>query len=127
MPKGSFVFDSHALLKFFAEGKGDERVLHLLEEIKKTGATKYTNAMNFGKIIYATKRDFNDLKKTEVLALGLDELLGVIFLLFYGSLDQFRAVSLDEDPFHIYERHPFAAELAHLLSFPFIFLDVIFD
>jgi ribonuclease VapC len=68
MPKGPFVFDSHALLKFFQKEKGYERVLHLLEEIKKTGATKYINAINLGEIIYATKREFGDQKKLEVLA-----------------------------------------------------------
>jgi len=68
MPKGPFVFDSHALLKFFQKEKGYERILDLLEEIKKTGATKYINAINLGEIIYATKREFGDQKKLEVLA-----------------------------------------------------------
>jgi len=68
MPKGPFVFDSHALLKFFQKEKGYERILELLEEIKKTGATKYINAFNLGEIIYATKREFGDQKKLEVLA-----------------------------------------------------------
>jgi len=68
MPKGPFVFDSHALLKFFQKEKGYERVIHLLEEIKKTGATKYINAINLGEIIYTTKREFGDQKKLEVLA-----------------------------------------------------------
>jgi PIN domain nuclease of toxin-antitoxin system len=45
MPKGSFIFDSHALLKFFQKEKGYEKVVHLLEEIKKSGATKYINAI----------------------------------------------------------------------------------
>jgi len=68
MPKGPFVFDSHALLKFFQKEKGYEKVLHLLEEMKKTGATKYINAINLGEIIYMTKREFGDQKKLEVLA-----------------------------------------------------------
>ena len=68
MPKGPFVFDSHTLLKFFQKEKGYERILDLLEEIKKTGATKYINAINLGEIIYATKREFGDQKKLEVLA-----------------------------------------------------------
>jgi PIN domain nuclease of toxin-antitoxin system len=38
MPKGPFVFDSHALLKFFQKEKGYEKVLHLLEQIKRAGA-----------------------------------------------------------------------------------------
>ncbi len=68
MPKGPFIFDSHALLKFFQKEKGYEKVIHLLEEIKKSGATKYINAVNLGEIIYSTKREFGDQKKLEVLA-----------------------------------------------------------
>jgi len=68
MPKGPFIFDSHALLKFFQKEKGHEKVVHLLEEIKKTGAMKYINALNLGEIIYSTKREFGDQKKLEVLA-----------------------------------------------------------
>lgn len=68
MPKGPFIFDSHALLKFFQKEKGHEKVLHLLQEIKRAGATKYINAINLGEIIYTTKREFGDQKKIEVLA-----------------------------------------------------------
>ena len=68
MPKGPFIFASHALLKFFQKEKGYEKVVHLLEEIKKAGATKYINAVNLGEIIYSTKREFGDQKKLEVLA-----------------------------------------------------------
>ena len=68
MPKGPFIFDSHALLKFFQKEKGYEKVVNLLEEIKKAGVTKYINAVNLGEIIYSTKREFGDQKKLEVLA-----------------------------------------------------------
>ncbi len=68
MPKGAFVFDSHAMLKLFQKEKRYEKIVHLLEQIKKTGATKYINAINLGEIIYATKREFGDQKKVEVLA-----------------------------------------------------------
>ena len=68
MPKGPFIFDSHALLKFFQKEKGYEKVVHLFEEIKKAGVTKYINAINLGEIIYSTKREFGDQKKLEVLA-----------------------------------------------------------
>ncbi|OGP88750.1 MAG: twitching motility protein PilT [Deltaproteobacteria bacterium RBG_16_47_11] len=68
MPKGSFIFDSHALLKFFQKEKGYEKVVNLLEEIRKTGVTKYINSINLGEIIYVTKREFGDQKKLEVLA-----------------------------------------------------------
>ena len=68
MQKGPFIFDSHALLKFFQKEKRYEKVVHLLEEIRKTGATKYINAINLGEIIYSTKKEFGDQKKLEVLA-----------------------------------------------------------
>jgi len=68
MAKGSFIFDSHALLKFFQKERGYEKVFHLLEEIKKTGAVKYINAINLGEIVYSTKKEFGDQKKLEVLA-----------------------------------------------------------
>ncbi len=68
MKKGPFIFDSHALLKFFQKEKGYEGVVHLLEEIRKTGVVKYINAINLGEIIYSTKKEFGDQKKLEVLA-----------------------------------------------------------
>ena len=46
MSKGPFIFDSHALLKFFQKEKGYEEVLHLLEEIEKSGAAKSLNVIN---------------------------------------------------------------------------------
>src|SRR4030067_3399355 len=68
MPRAAFIFDSYALLKFFQKEKGYEKVLNLLEEIKKAGVAKYINAINLGEIIYSTKREFGDQKKLEVLA-----------------------------------------------------------
>lgn len=68
MPTGPFLFDSHALLKFFQREKGYEKILQLLEDIKKVGTTKYINVINLGEIIYTTKREFGDQKKLEVLA-----------------------------------------------------------
>src|SRR4030066_1408223 len=68
MLKGPFIFDSHALLMFFQKEKGYEKVIHILEDIKKTGVAKYINAINLGEIIYSTKREFGDQKKLEVLA-----------------------------------------------------------
>jgi ribonuclease VapC len=68
MRKGPFIFDSHALLKFFQKEKRHEKVAHLLGEIKQTGVAKYINAINLGEIIYSTKREFGDQKKLEVLA-----------------------------------------------------------
>ncbi len=68
MPKGPFIFDSYALLKFFQKEKGYEKVAQLLDEARKLGAKKYLNAINLGEIIYSTKRAFGDQKKLEVLA-----------------------------------------------------------
>ena len=68
MPRGPFIFDSHALLKLFQKEKGYEKVVRLLREIRQTGAIKYVNAINLGEIIYSTKREFGDQKKLEVLA-----------------------------------------------------------
>jgi ribonuclease VapC len=68
MPKQAYVFDSHALLKFFQKEKGHEKIIQVLEKIQKSGGTKYINAINIGEIIYTTKREFGDQKKLEVLA-----------------------------------------------------------
>jgi predicted nucleic acid-binding protein len=68
MPRGPFIFDSHALLKLFQKEKGHEKVVRLLEEIGRIGGVKYINAINLGEIIYTTKREFGDQKKLEVLA-----------------------------------------------------------
>ena len=68
MRKRPFIFDSHALLKFFQKEKGYEKVIRLFEEIRKTGVAKYINAINLGEIIYSTKKEFGDQKKLEVLA-----------------------------------------------------------
>jgi predicted nucleic acid-binding protein len=68
MKKRPFIFDSHALLKFFQKEKGYEKVIRLFEEIRKTGVAKYINAINLGEIIYSTKKEFGDQKKLEILA-----------------------------------------------------------
>jgi len=68
MPNKAYIFDSHALLKYFQKEKGYEDVVRLLEEIEKSGTAKYLNVINLGEIIYATKREFGDQKKLEVLA-----------------------------------------------------------
>jgi len=68
MAERSYVFDSHALLKFFQKEAGYEAVFHLLEDIEKTNCRKYVTAVNLGEIIYTTKRTFGDQKKIEVMA-----------------------------------------------------------
>ena len=66
--KGAYLFDSHALLRFFQAEAGHEKIIRLLEQIGKAGARKYLNIINLGEIIYVTKREFGDQKKIEVLA-----------------------------------------------------------
>jgi ribonuclease VapC len=66
--KRAYLFDSHALLRFFQAEAGYEKVLRLLEQIRKSEVRKYLNVINLGEIIYSTKREFGDQKKIEVLA-----------------------------------------------------------
>lgn len=63
-----YIFDSYALLKLFQKEKGYEKIIRLLEDIKKERFVKYINAINVGEIIYSTKREFGNQKKIEVLA-----------------------------------------------------------
>jgi ribonuclease VapC len=66
--KRAYLFDSHALLRFFQAEAGHEKILRLLEQIRKSEVRKYLNVINLGEIIYSTKREFGDQKKIEVLA-----------------------------------------------------------
>jgi len=68
MKSKSFIFDSHALLKFFQREEGHEKIIQLLENIRKQDTPKYINAINVGEMIYVIKREFGDQKKVEVLA-----------------------------------------------------------
>jgi ribonuclease VapC len=68
MEKKAYLFDSHALMKYFQKERGYEKVVRLLEGIDKSETAKYINVINLGEIIYATKREFGDQKKLEVLA-----------------------------------------------------------
>lgn len=63
-----YIFDSHALLKFFQKEEGYEKVVELLEIIRKNNLVKYLNVINLGEIIYCTKREFGEQNKIEVLA-----------------------------------------------------------
>jgi len=66
--KRAYLFDSRALLRFFQAEAGHEKILRLLEQIRKSEVRKYLNVINLGEIIYSTKREFGDQKKIEVLA-----------------------------------------------------------
>jgi ribonuclease VapC len=87
MHKRSFIFDSHALLKFFQKEKGYEKVIQLLGEIRKTGATKQINAINLGEIIYSKKKEFGDQKKLEILA-NIERLNFTILLISHNLIFQ---------------------------------------
>ena len=62
------IFDSHALLKFFQRESGGGIVEKWLRTAQRLGWVKYLCAINLGEIIYATKRQFGDQRKIEVLA-----------------------------------------------------------
>ncbi len=68
MKKEAFIFDSHAILKLFQKERGYEKIVGLIENIKKTGGIKYINPINVGEIIYSVKREFGDQKKIEAIA-----------------------------------------------------------
>lgn len=66
--KESYIFDSHALLKYFQKEAGYQKVIELLEDIETHHLKKYLNAINLGEILYIVKREFGDQKKIEILA-----------------------------------------------------------
>lgn len=62
------IFDSHALLKFFQRESGGAAVERWLRTARRLRWAKYLCAINLGEIVYATKRQFGDRRKIEVLA-----------------------------------------------------------
>jgi ribonuclease VapC len=62
------IFDSHALLKFFQTESGSAAVEKWLRTAQRLRWVKYLCAINLGEILYATKRQFGDQRKIEVLA-----------------------------------------------------------
>ena len=63
MKSKSFIFDSHALLKFFQREEGHEKIIQLLENIRKQDTPKYINAINVGEMIYVIKESLATRKK----------------------------------------------------------------
>lgn len=61
------VFDSNALLKFFQGEAGAPAVEKWLRTAQRRKWAKYLCAINLGEIIYATKREYGDHRKIEVL------------------------------------------------------------
>ena len=64
----AYVFDSYALLKVFQKEEGYQKIAGLLREAKISGGRALMNAINYGEVIYITKRAFGDQKKIECLA-----------------------------------------------------------
>jgi predicted nucleic acid-binding protein len=61
------VFDSNALLKFFQGEAGAAAVEKWLRTAQRRKWAKYLCAINLGEIVYATKRQYGDQRKIEVL------------------------------------------------------------
>jgi ribonuclease VapC len=57
------LFDSHALLAFFQNEKGAEKVLEFLKNTKNNRIEPLICIINLGEILYLTKRRFGDAKK----------------------------------------------------------------
>ncbi|MFQ5686292.1 MAG: type II toxin-antitoxin system VapC family toxin [Candidatus Scalindua sp.] len=66
--KGNYIFDSYSLLTYFQKEEGFDKVIKLLDYIKKNKLAMYLNAINLGELVYITKREFGDQKKLEILA-----------------------------------------------------------
>ncbi len=62
-----FLFDSFALLAFFQNEKGAEKVLKFLKETKNNRIEPLISVINLGEILYMTKKRFGDAKKIEIL------------------------------------------------------------
>jgi ribonuclease VapC len=62
-----FLFDSLALLAFFQNEKGAEKVLKFLKETKNNRIEPLISVINLGEILYMTKKRFGDAKKIEIL------------------------------------------------------------
>ena len=63
----SRIYDSFALLKLFQKERHYEKIARLLEEDRNGGETPLLQIINFGEIIYRTKKDFGDEAKIRVI------------------------------------------------------------
>jgi len=64
----AYLFDSHALLTFFQGEPGADRVGEILRDSRRRPFDIFVCMMNFGEIVYLTKRRFGDEKKIEVVS-----------------------------------------------------------
>ena len=65
MPKR--IYDSFAVLKLFQKERRYQRVARLLGEDLEGGEIPLLQIINFGEIIYRTKKDFGDDAKTRAI------------------------------------------------------------
>jgi ribonuclease VapC len=61
------IYDSFALLKLFQQEQGYRKVARLLEEDRKGENQPLIHIINFGEIIYRTKKDFGQDAKLRVI------------------------------------------------------------
>jgi hypothetical protein len=61
------IYDSFALLKLFQKESGYQRVARLLGDDRKADNPPLLQIINFGEIIYRTKKDFGDAAKLRVI------------------------------------------------------------
>ena len=62
-----YLFDSHALLAFFQKEEGADIVANILRKAREQRHDRLISVINFGEIIYMTKRRFGDRKKIEII------------------------------------------------------------
>jgi len=61
------IHDSFALLKLFQRERGHQKVARLLEEDRAGRSQPLLQIINFGEIIYITKKDFGETAKLRVI------------------------------------------------------------
>ncbi|MGH7809386.1 MAG: type II toxin-antitoxin system VapC family toxin [Candidatus Binatia bacterium] len=61
------IYDSFALLKLFQREQGYRKVARLLHEDRKADNLPLIQIINFGEIIYITKKDFGENAKLRVI------------------------------------------------------------
>jgi ribonuclease VapC len=62
-----YLFDSHALLAFFQNERGAQKVLKFLKETRNNHIEPLICVINLAEILYMTKRRFGNSKKIEIL------------------------------------------------------------
>ena len=63
----SILFDSFALLRFFYQEPGAEKVRELLKEATESETPRLISAMNVGELIYIIRRRSGELAKLQML------------------------------------------------------------